>query len=1233
MGQSFKLFLTGLFFVLSFHVKAITPEQVPEPLKPWVKWVLQDQLELGCPFIYNSYEEKSCSWPTQLNLDFSASSGKFTIDWNVYRESWIKLPGNQEHWPQNVTANDKSVAVVAKDGMPSVKMQPGYYQLKGDFFWNHIPESLNIPADTGLVSLQVNHTVIPKPSIRDGQLWLTENEIGQKKPENIQNTLDVQVFRLITDDVPMQVMTYLVLDVSGEQREVKLALPLLDGFIPLGLTSDLPARIEPDGQLLVQVRPGQWHIDINSRSTKETNSLSLNSQIKDWPASEIWVFNAQPQLRVVEVEKLLPIDSSQTNSPEIWRHLPTYNVNQGESLTLKIIRRGNPDPEPNHLTLQRKLWLDFDGGGYTIHDVIGGKITKDWRLDAQADTQLGKVDLNGNDQLITLNQKTGKQGVEVRQGSISLGADSRQVGNINRLNAVGWEQSFNTVNAELNLPPSWQLLAASGVDNVPNSWVSRWTLLDLFLVLIAALATSRLFNRRWGWLALLTLTLIWHEYGAPQFIWLNILAATALIRVLPAGKFFTAVTWYRNISWLLLVLTLVPFMVNQVRTGIYPQLENPWADIAPPYVQSQSGNVTAEAEMAMKPATPAASPEAKVAESVTRLESDSYSRRVYEKSKRLYKQEMPKEVPAEKFVRTDPDAKVQTGPGLPQWQWNRVGLSWNGSVEANQQLRLWYLSPKMVMLLNFIRVILVCGLALVMFGLIDKLRLKPKTSAQVLLWFLALPLFSLPSPKAHADMPSQEVLEELKKRLLEAPDCLPNCAQIPQMQVKVNEKELTIFLQIHAQESVNVPLPASYEQWFPNQVEVDGKAAQSLYRQDNSLWLNVTTGEHQVTLRGLTPVLPTFTLPLNLKPNRVTVENSGWQVSGIQDNGQIENQLQFNRISQSNAVASDKRLAPGVLPPFVRIERTLQLGLDWHVANQVKRLSPADSAIVLEISLLPGEKVTTSGIQVKDGKIQANLAAQQADFSWESNLDKTENLGFIAANTSQWIEVWKADISPIWHLETKGIAMMQLNNEGQWLPEWHPWPGESLSLQVTRPKSVEGQTLTIDKSQLTFQPGLRSSDTGLTFTIRSSQGTQHTMHLPEKAVMQALMINGQTQPIHQEGDRLTLPINPGEQEIAISWEEPTGVSWLTKTPKVDLGAPSVNSKLNMSLGQDRWVLFVWGPKLGPAVLFWGVLAVIFILAIGLSKIPLTPLRSWQWALLLLGLSQIPLESAALSSPG
>ena len=1217
MGRTILFLLIGIFATFT-HAKPITPEQVPEPLKPWIDWVLQDQPELGCPFIYKSYEQKRCSWPSRLNLDFTAKKGSFAISWRVYKESWVTLPGDLKHWPQNVMANNKAASVLDRNGSPSIKLVAGSYEIKGNFFWDAIPESLSIPADTGLIGLNINGAAVSMPSIREGQLWLTENDIGQKKSENVQNSLDIQVFRKITDDVPMQVTTRLVLEVSGEQREVKLAKPVLNDFIALSLQSPLPARIELDGQLLIQVRPGRWQLDIEARSTKETNTIPLTESNPNWPVSEIWVFEARPDLRVVEVDKLLPIDASQTNSPEEWRNLPTYKINQGQSMGLKVIRRGDPEPEPNQLTINRKLWLDFDGSGYTINDTISGTMTKGWRLDALTETKLGKVALDGNSQLITL-ATGGNQGIEVRKGMIALDADSRVEGDIRSISAVGWEQNFNQVNAELNLPPGWRLLAASGVDNVPDTWIARWTLLDLFLVLITALATSRLFSRLWGMVALLTLVLTWHEVGSPHYIWLNILAATALIKVLPPGKFLKAITWYRNASWLALAFIVIPFMVDQVRIGLYPQLEYPWQNFQLPATAPSPAPTVAMTQVApaMDAAPPEAMPEQEVAKSVIPERKRKYDSGV---SSMNYATDGV-------YNRFDPDAKVQTGPGLPQWQWNKVYLSWNGSVAAGQELRLWFLSPAMVMSLNFLRVVLVSVLTLIMLGIADKFKFRIKTAAPALLWLLILPMAATPIQKTYADIPSKEVLEELKSRLLEAPDCLPNCAQIPLMQVTIDDKSLNVKLQIHAQQSVNVPLPVVYEQWFPNQVSVDGKAILGLYRVDNGLWLNVPEGEHEVVLWGTPPLMATFTLPLPLKPNRVTVVASNWDVSGLQDNGQVDNQLQFNRISKAAENAKNTSLAPGILPPFVKIERILQLGLDWRFTTQVVRLSPADSAVVLEVPLLAGESVTTPGIHVKGGKVEVNMPAQQSVMQWESTLEKTEKILFTAPETNQWIEVWKADISPIWHIETVGINVIHMNHEGQWLPEWHPWPGEKLTMQITRPKTLEGQTLTIDSSQLAIRPGIRALDAELKLSLRSSQGAQHTLTLPEQAVLQTVSINGQVFPLRQEGRKLTIPVNPGKQDISLAWEEPATIANIIRTPEVDLGLASVNTRLKINFGQDRWVLLVWGPKLGPAVLFWGVLVVIVILSIGLGKITLIPIKHWQWILLLLGLSQVPMELA------
>jgi hypothetical protein len=215
------------------------------------------------------------------------------------------------------------------------------------------------------------------------------------------------------------------------------------------------------------------------------------------------------------------------------------------------------------------------------------------------------------------------------------------------------------------------------------------------------------------------------------------------------------------------------------------------------------------------------------------------------------------------------------------------------------------------------------------------------------------------------------------------------------------------------------------------------------------------------------------------------------------------------------------------------------------------------------------------------------------------------------------------------HVESSGIAAIHHQSRGRWLPEWRPWPGEKVSLTITRPEAVKGATLTIDKTELQIKPGKRSIETELKLSIRSSKGTQHTLTLPEQVQLQSVMINGINQPVRQKETQVTLPIKPGKQDITLNWRKMQDQSTLLTTPSVNVAIASVNNHIKVLLGQDRWVLFTSGPRFGPAVLIWGVLIVLVLLSFGLGKISVTPLKQWHWLLLLIGLSQIPVASALI----
>ena len=274
-------------------------------------------------------------------------------------------------------------------------------------------------------------------------------------------------------------------------------------------------------------------LELTARHQGPVNALVMPVTDAPWATQEVWAFEAHNELRLVAIEGVSAIDPNQTRLPQEWRQFPTFLMQPGKTMRLDEKRRGNADPAPDQLTLQRKLWLDFSGRGYAVEDGISGTMSKSWRLEMMPPQHLGRVAIGDVDQVITRGASPTTAGVEIRQGQLSMEADSRIEGKVSRLPVVGWDHDFQSVSALLNLPPGWRLWRASGVDDVSTSWITDWTLLELFLVLITALIIYRMWGLAWGVAALVTLALIYPETGAPRGIWLALLVGEALDQSCP----------------------------------------------------------------------------------------------------------------------------------------------------------------------------------------------------------------------------------------------------------------------------------------------------------------------------------------------------------------------------------------------------------------------------------------------------------------------------------------------------------------------------------------------------------------------------------------------------------------------------------------------------------------------------------------------------------------------------
>ncbi len=1200
--------------VLPSPAAAMEPGKVPEALRPWTDWVLHEAKDKDCPFLYNEHATRRCDWPAQLDLDLAEQGGGFNQRWRVYREGWVALPGDSKHWPQEVTVDGAAATVVERDGRPLVRLLPGEHLLSGRFQWTRLPESLMVPPDTGLIALKLAGVPVPAIDLRaDGELWLRAGS-GPRAAE--EQRLEIRVFRRLIDELPMQVLTRITLGVAGEQRELVLPEALLAGAIPMSLASPLPARVEPDGRLRMQIRPGEWVLDLNARFPAEVLEMQRSAAAAPWPEDEVWVFEARNYLRLVEVSGVDAIDPRQTSLPEDWQRFPSYRLRPGDKLYFKVIRHGDPEPEPDRFELSRNLWLDFDGGGYTVQDALRGTVTQRWRLEADAGLMLGRVVVDGVPQFITRLPGSRRQGVEVRRGSLQLSADSRIEGGVARLPAVGWAHDVRGLNASLHLPPGWRLFYAGGSDDAAATWLQAWTLLDLFLVFIGALATARLWRWAWGLMALLTLALVWHEPGAPQLVWLNLLAATALLRVLPEGRFRSWIASYRLLSLLGLLLIAIPFAVQQVRIGLYPQLEEPYASVVGGGVAGVNRSLSVAQPEAVMPAGDAAVPAAPPASAA--------SEGMEVEAGKTPSRERAVLRGALEGLELDPKAMVQTGPGVPEWQWRRVDLSWRGPVEQGQEITLIYLSPPVNLLLCLLRVVLVAVLALIMT---DALRARNgggrAGTATVL---LVLTGIGLPGGEAHADFPNAKLRAELRQRLLEPPECLPVCAQIARARVDLDAESLQLELEIHSAAEVALPLPAVRDQWLPALVSVDGGPAGALSRAPSGeLWLTLPPGRHQVQLMGSAPARTQFQLPFPLLPHRIEVSVRGWRLDGLPETGVPDGPLQFTRLGAVETV-----LSAGPLPAFLRVERVLRLGLEWRVETTARRLTPPGNPVVVKVPLLAGESVVSEGVEVKDSAVLVNMSGDQTVLAWQSALEKREAITLNAPRTSEWGETWRADISPVWHLDARGIAVVHHQDpRGRWLPEWRPWPGEAVTLALSRPTGIQGNVLTLQNSRLAVNIGQRASDAVLDLTLESSQGGQHSLRLPAAAKLQQVTLGGVVQPVRQQGRVVILPLVPGTQQAQLRWRGPDGIDGRYRSPEVHLGAPSVNHSLRLTLGDVRWVLWTGGPPLGPAVLIWGILLVIALIAVALGRVRLTPLGLGQWFLLGVGLSQAPVWGGLL----
>lgn len=1211
---------------------------IPAALSPWVPWVLENAGDAPCPIVSGT---RTCIWLTRLSLDATGTGATFSMQVSTDRKIQVALPGSRERWPEDVRVNNKPGVVLELGTTPEIFLEAGNHSITGRFVWTALPESLRIPNNVALLSLRVQGSPVAAPRReQDGQLWLERGKSNVVEEER----LSLSVHRMIEDGVPVTVHTRLRLSAAGKAREIVLPQVLLEGTRPIELTANLPVQLTPEGSLRVQVQAGDYELTLRAVAPEPRDKFSTRSLAAPWPEQEIWVFKANDTLRQLELSGAPQIDATRTDLARDWAAYPAYALTSGQSLELETRRRGEPEPAPNNLHLQRTFWLDQDGSGYTVRDQFHGQIHQSFRVDLTAGT-LGQAQLNGVDQVISVHNE--KSGVEVRSSQLRLNTTLRLEDARASLPAVGYDQDVQSLSATVALPPGFMLLGSHGVDQLRGTWIDNWDLFDFFFVLLISLAVGKLAGYAFVPVALLALTLSHHQADAPALAWVFLLSFAALARVIKTGRALSFARFGFALSLLGMLLVMVPFAVQGVREALYPQLalDRGFSPGSLMMLSAPSAVPEMPEEQDMLTSEPAPMLQA-VEEGAAGGSGSGYGRGEsakredrslgYDADSGLLGAKSAAPAPRKPNLKSrvaqdvDPSQVVQTGPGVPSWNFQSFQLTWSGPVEKNQTFELLILPPELTRVWSLLSVLLSLALLFVVARSGKSTHSSSGASsppAQVFGALLLLGSFAIATPAQAQAFPSQELLNELRERLLKADECTPNCLSVPTMHIKVEGARLSLKAQVHAQSVTAYRAPGPLDSFSPDSVRVDGKEALSATRlQDGFLYVRLAPGLHEVELVGPMPRAQSLTLALGSSPHRVSTDAKGYLFDGLNADGYAEGSISLRRdLSQEKDGETHPEEISEALEPWLLVRREIELGIRFRVTTHIERLGPATRSMFVRFPLLPGESVLDGGLTTDQAGVLIEIPSGQASVSFQSELAPVTQLELRADGATSarpWSETWVVRPSALYHVDFEGIAPVTRSSNDIFEPTYRPWPGEKLTVRAHKLAAAAGASVTIDNVDYQLAPGARIEQSTLTVNVRTSHGTNERIFVPEGATLTGCTVDGMPRSAQVKDGAVELHLAPGAHAIVLTLQRANGIDLSYSPGKLKLGRSLSNVSQSVQLPSDRWLLWASGPSWGPAVLFWGYLVVVLLAAFGLARVPLSPLKPHEWVLLGLGLTQV-----------
>ncbi|MGV6851018.1 MAG: hypothetical protein ACWA5R_02425 [bacterium] len=1199
LAYRYLLFLVIFFVVIPGSAQANNP-YVPDALKPWSSWVMDGKEFLECPYLSESQWKQTsahiCAWPGTLKLDLQENGGLFQMNWFVHKASWVTLPGGG-FFPLDVKDNGKKVVTGKHNGQASLRLTPGQHKITGRFDWDYLPNKLYIPARFLLLDVLLDQEKI-NPLRQNNFLLLKSN--NNKAEVKQTQSLIVGSYWKLSDGLPLELDITFLVDLQGMPQEIDLGAYLPDGFSLTSVQSDIPISLNSKKNLIIQVSPGEWKINLHARGTGALTQFTIPNYQKPYPEEFLLSFQPQPEFRLIEMEKMIPIDANYSQLWTKWDDLPAYKVKPGDLISWKVLP-GAQKIQANQLKLNRQLWLSLDGKQWSSEDSISGTMYRDWRIDLQGPLHMTRASLEGEPMLISASNNSDGEGVEIREQDVELNIGTQSNDSRFTLPVHGYSQTLQNVSTQLFLPPGYRLIAAPETDHASQTWIGNWNVLNLFLITLATAIFWRLGGTLWGGIALIYFVLGYQE--AAPFYPLVLLGIIALI----SKHFKHSPKWLKiaqAIGLLIMLVATIPYAFQQIRAIVHQQLD-------PGHGVHLNYNASQALILARKP-VPVAEQD-KMYSQAPKVQSTM--------AQAEYTELKTAGVTGSRTRKTDlfpvpNEIVVQAGRAKPQWSTNPIKLEWNAPSNQTQQVSLWILTPWMMVILRV--VILLSLLLLIMKTSVQKLKLPKAVS------FLSLSCLLLFSSQLYAQaLPDQALLNDLQQRLGKAPECAPSCVTIPSLSVTLNQDVITLNYLINSQtdSAVKLPVPTTFKELL---IKLDGsKTQQVLGFGQNFALLPVEHGMHRISMQARVNA-DQISLVFPTRPGNIRTQLKGWTAKGV-DNTQLKSkQLSFTRTfikHPSSAQNKQTNNTPKTIQAddFVRIERNLIFTSQWDVRISFHVISPAKGVVHVEYPLLPGEQISDPRAKINNHIMAVDLNAGE-EFSLYSKLKQSPTILLKAAKQNQYMESWSFSTGQTWHLNFSNPDNNPVYQSSTSPIEFNPRPGQQLAVRAHQPVALTGPSIRFDQIDINHQQGQRQSHTQLNFKLEATRTGSAELHIPVDATIESITLDQQETRIRPVNGQINLPVNVGSHQVAINWKQKQLPEFDSASPAIDLGQDASNVKTRFELPENRWVLFVSGAGLGPIILYWPQLIALGLLALLLGKFAYTPLKTHHWLLLGMGFS-------------